>query len=60
MAYPGAPVGTLFPRNPRGRPVALRQVMSPRRLAELAAVAGANVAQPAGAGQARQEGLLPE
>ena len=33
--------------------------MSPRRLAELVAAAGANVAQPAPAGQARQEGFYP-
>ena len=45
MAYPGTLVG------------ALQQVMSPRRLAELAAAAGANPAQPAAARQARREGF---
>ena len=57
MAYLDTPVGSLFPTNPQGRPLALRQVMSPRRLAELAAAAGANVAKPAPADQARHEGF---
>ena len=54
---PGTPVGALFPRNPQGRPPALRQVMSPKRLAEMAATAGANPAQPVAADHGNQEGF---
>ena len=37
--------------------MALRQVMSPRRLAKVAAATGANVSQPAAANPAHQEGF---
>ena len=59
VAYPGTPVGALFPHQPQGRFPASRQVISPTRLAEPAAAAGANPAQPAPvfAGQAHHEGF---
>ena len=51
----GTPLHALFPGNRQGRPPELRQVESPRRLAEMAAASGANVAQPAPSGQAHQD-----
>ena len=57
LALPGTPMHDLFNRNVRSRPPAMQQVMSPRRLAERMAAAGAQAAQPAVAPQANPRGL---
>ena len=59
LALPGTPVHNLFRRNRGGRPPAVQQVMSPRRLAARMAEAGAQRAQPAAAPQANPGGFCP-
>ena len=58
MAFPGTPCSCSILRQ--GGPPAPRQIVNPRRLAEAAAIPKANVAQPAAANPARQEGFYQD